>query len=386
VSRMEQVPPRRDSTVTDTAARFVVEDPEWLRTLEREERRDRWKALPFAYFSWAQARQMLLCPACFEAKYINHEKAPKAVNMIRGAMIAAGVAAARRGYRAWAQLPRSERSGGGATSSPLLRSDEIEAEAEATWEAEIEGRRRDAPDDPLPPEAPQIDFSGVISERFLSERAKAKALGRVKDQGFAMLRTCIEEVVVHEPHGRYQAIEALVDFHDVFEFEMVGFLDLAYRDRKGKLIVRDEKTSNRMRKPDAIKDWLTGVQIALYGTPFYEAGDPWEGELLRIASTGLVKDGKRGVPVTQMWRVKSSPAAMATVKSIIVGAAEQVMSGAFPPRPSRMCGYPHVLPKFVTVSKRASPTNAGTEVLRTPVDTTTGRVSPVDENQLTLPT
>lgn len=271
--------------------------------------------LPTRTFSFTQVRTYLTCGACYEARYVLGE--PRVVTPA----LAVGSAVHEA-----LNVTRRARSEGRAVAEQEL----LEAVGDA-YEGALAGLGRDGEAPARPP--------------ILKLGSAYRDPGQAKDEAIALAKHAVPAVLAAEEGRRLLAVEAQVDFRGVFPFPFAAYADVMLDDPTWETFgtLKDAKTASKDIRPDEWAAW----QLGTYALPWWLAKE--------TIGLGIDQIVKTKVPVVHVWTepgysLRPTDDEMRRLHETIVGAADDISAGRFPPCPNPFgCDYPHPLPRFRVV-------------------------------------
>lgn len=247
--------------------------------------------LPDGYLSASRVILFNKCPACFEAQYVDKKPSKIHIALPFGSAVHSGVQAARSAVRSGEDID-------------MLTGDYVEIALGAFTDEfqKIEPALRDMGSESL---------DGIA--------------GRISKVTEAAIRALLPE----EKRIGIKAIEAEIDFTDVFPFQFLAYLDVMLVDGT----LKDLKTASKAGLPDA----YAAFQLTTYGLPWQRAGESVQLQIDQVTKAkGEVTSYRLGVVAEEYQRVER----------LVVDTALAIQTGIFPPRPGWWCRFDHGLPAF----------------------------------------
>ena len=253
-------------------------------------------ALPGNKLSFSSMQLFHDCPECWYLRYVERLPERKHIALPRGGAVHAGLQYAR------------ERVLGGHT---ITTQDAVD-HAVATFEGEI-----------------------ATTDRALLDLGDYASTDGARDDVALLTGQAVETFLPQDVAVGIWAVEARVDFGDIFPFAVEAYADSILTD----LTIQDTKTGSKAGEPD---EW-NRLQLRIYGIPFALAGQKPKARVQRVWPRN---DRLRGrVAEAHFWEWDWSPWQYDKARQWVLQTAgmisDAMASGEFPARPSFKCKWPH---------------------------------------------
>jgi hypothetical protein len=279
----------------------------------------RWN-LPTGALSPSQVVAYLLCPACYEAKYVLGQRAPVGLGQIVGRAIHSGLERLRRDLVEQGPILLER----GEVPKSAVKEYCEEAARKLSADLEHDEITRDGDDDP---DKAKDQVVHVLSQTIPS-------LARV-DLARGILAA---EVGLVSDEGRARSQTAEFIFPDIvrecWPFPTEAYIDVVYGDGEVPTMIADTKTTKRRAEPDP----LTMIQLGWYARPFW-----WQGHPIQLVIDQVITNSK---PDLVSWEVAMDDDDHRAIERTVLKVAAAISAGHFPPRPGWWCNFDHHWPKF----------------------------------------